>query len=218
MFLSHLFKPHLSQKVRALFSTIGKFLFLSAVLGGCHTFKLVYHDPEPILPYDKPKAPIKVALVLGGGGSKGLAHLGVLHELEQVGIYPDLIVGCSSGALIGALYADNPNIQRLENLLLNLKRSDLMDFSFLASRFGIVKGNSLEKFLQTHLESKHFKNLKIPLVVVSADLISGELLELGAGPIIPALLASTAVPGVFKPVPYLGRFLVDGGHCESCSC
>lgn len=211
MFLSHLLKSHFPQKVKGAFSKFGGLFFLSAALCGCHTIKLAHNNPQEIPSYDPPEKPVKVALVLGGGGSKGLAHVGVIHELEQVGIHPDLIVGCSSGALIGALYADNPDTKRLEALLLNLKRSDLIDFSLLASRFGFVRGTSLERFLFTHLRARHFGELQIPLIVVSADLISGELIEFGKGPLVPALRASAAVPGVFNPVEYLGRYLVDGG-------
>ena len=186
-------------------------LLLSFICTGCHTLKISMSQPEPIPFIESPAPPVKVALVLGGGGTKGLAHLGVLYELEQMGIHPDLIVGCSSGAIIGALYADHPHVKRLAPLLVGLKKSDLIDFSFLASKFGLVKGISLRNFLQDQLKSRTFQELKIPLVVVATDLNTGELIELGGGKIIPALVASAAVPGVFKPVNYLGRYLVDGG-------
>ena len=178
---------------------------------GCHSLKISMSEPEPLPWIEPPKAPVKVALVLGGGGTKGLAHLGVLYELEQAGIYPDLIIGCSSGGIVGALYADDPRVSRLETLLIGLKKSDLIDFSFFASKYGLVKGLSLRNFLEKELKAREFGELKIPLVVVATDLRTGELIELGGGEIIPALVASAAVPGVFKPVKYLGRYLVDGG-------
>ena len=191
---------------------IYKYLFFLPLLcTGCHTLKVSMSQPQPLPLVESPDSPVKVALVLGGGGAKGLAHLGVLYELEQAGIYPDLIVGCSVGAIIGALYADQPQIERLESLLLGLKRSDLMDFSFFNSKFGLVKGESLQNFLQNQLQAKTFKELKIPLVVVATDLNTGELIEMGGAEVIPAVVASSAVPGVFKPVHYLGRYLVDGG-------
>lgn len=189
-------------------------LFFLFLCGGCATMKLSQTDPEPIPEFHASDEPVKVALVLGGGGSKGLAHVGVLLELEQAGIHPDLIVGCSSGALIGALYADQPHIKRLETLLLKLKRRDLMDFSLFASRFGVVKGILLEEFLKTNLKARKFKHLQIPFIAVATDLATGELLELGGGKLIPAIRASAAVPGVFNPVPYLGRYLVDGGVAD----
>ncbi|WP_194848082.1 patatin-like phospholipase family protein [Candidatus Neptunochlamydia vexilliferae] len=176
---------------------------------GCTSLKLSQAKPEPIPQFQGVKKPVKVALVLGGGGSKGIAHIGVLQELEQAGIHPDLIIGCSSGAIIGSLYADHPSVVRLEELLIDLKRSDLMDISF--SRFGLTKGTMLETFLEKHLEAFQFHQLKIPFIAVAADLATGELIELGRGPIIPAIHASSAAPGVFNPVYYLGRYLVDGG-------
>jgi len=185
-------------------------LILVIFLQGCQSLKVSQITPEPLPSIESPKTPIKVALVLGGGGSKGLAHLGVLYELEQVGIYPDLIVGCSSGSIVGALYADNPHVKRLESLLINLKRSDVIDYSLFA-RHGLIKGISLRNFLERELQSITFEELKIPLIVVATDLKTGELVELGGGEIVPALEASSAVPGMFKPIRYLGRYLIDGG-------
>ncbi|MDJ0651937.1 MAG: patatin-like phospholipase family protein [Simkaniaceae bacterium] len=173
--------------------------------------KLSQTQPEPIPNFEMPQEPIKVALILGGGGSKGLAHIGVLKELEQAGIHPDLIIGCSSGAVIGALYADQPHIHRLEKLLLGLKRSDLMDISIFSSKFGIVKGILFKAFLDKRLKAKKFHHLQIPFIAVATDLKTGELIEFGAGEIIPPIMASAAVPGVFNPVFYKGRYLVDGG-------
>ena len=186
-------------------------LILVIFCSGCHSLKVSMSHPDPLPLIESPKTPINIALVLGGGGTKGLAHLGVLHELEQAGIYPDLIVGCSSGGIVGALYADNPDIKALQRLLIGMKKSDLIDFSFFASKYGLVKGNLLRKFLEKELRAKTFEELQIPLVVVATDLKTGELIALGGGEIVPALLASSAIPGVFSPVKYLGRYLVDGG-------
>ncbi|NGX50670.1 MAG: putative NTE family protein [Chlamydiae bacterium] len=193
---------------------MGKFvisLLLLILTAGCHSLKVSMSKPEPLPWIEPPESPVKVAIVLGGGGTKGLAHLGVLYELEQVGIYPDLIIGCSSGGIIGALYADDPHVKRLHPLLVELKKSDFIDFSFFASKYGLVKGASLRKFLKKELSATTFKELKIPLVVVATDLKTGALVELGGGELIPALEATSAVPGYFRPVKYLGRYLVDGG-------
>ena len=181
---------------------------------GCSSMKLAQSEPEPIPQFQLPPQPVKVALVLGGGGSKGLAHVGVLHELEQAGIHPDLIVGCSSGAIIGALYADQPHVKRLESLLINLKRSDILDFSLFSSPFGLVKGFLLKSFLRENLKARRFEQFQIPFIAVATDLSTGELIEFGGGEIIPAVHASAAVPGVFDPVKYLGRYLVDGGAAD----
>lgn len=153
----------------------------------------------------------RIALVCGGGGAKGIAHVGVLRELERAGIHPDLIVGCSSGALIGALYAADPNINKLENLLIKVKCSEFFDFSFLSPRFGFMKANQMKRFLKLHMQHDDFAKLKIPLIITATDLISGETIEMSEGGVINALLASSAVPLIFKPVKYQGRLLVDGG-------
>ena len=189
-------------------------IFALLLCAGCSSMKLTQSDPEPIPQFQLPAQQVKVALVLGGGGSKGLAHVGVLHELERAGIHPDLIVGCSSGAVIGALYADQPHVERLEGLMVNLKRSDVLDFSLFSSPFGVVKGFLLRSFLKENLKARKFEQFQIPFIAVATDLSTGELIELGGGEIIPAVHASAAVPGIFDPVKYLGRYLVDGGVAD----
>ncbi|MBI3211570.1 MAG: patatin-like phospholipase family protein [Simkania negevensis] len=190
-------------------------LFLSAVFllffTGCGSLRMAYLEPQPIPTFVPRQEKVKIALVLGSGGSKGLAHLGVLKEMEEMGIRPDFIVGCSSGAIIGALYADEPNIARLEKIFLKMRRSDLFDFSLFDARFAIASGKRLRSFLQANLKARTFEELKIPLVVAATDLREGSELELGAGEIIPAIQASAALPGFFPPVLFLGRYLVDGG-------
>lgn len=158
----------------------------------------------------KPKQKISLALVLGGGGARGLAHLGAIHELEAAGIRPDLIVGCSAGSIVGAFYADDPRIERMEKILLKLKRGDMMDLS-LSSRYGFVQGKSLQKFMKKNLSAQTFSALQIPLIVVATDLLSGETVEISHEQIAAAVSASCAVPGVFKPQLLKGRYLVDGG-------
>lgn len=158
-----------------------------------------------------PKKPVKIALVLGGGGSKGLAHLGAIRELEAAGIRPDLIVGCSAGAIVGALYADDPDVHEIDKVLVSLKRSDLLDTSYFASRFGFVKGHALEKFMKKHLRSQTFEELKIPLIVVATDLMTGDVVEIHQNEIPIAVRASCAFPGIFHPVLLQHRYLIDGG-------
>ena len=155
--------------------------------------------------------PVRVALVLGGGGSKGIAHLGAIQELEKAGIRPDLIIGCSAGAIVGAFYADEPNLEHAEKLFLKLKRSDLLDTSFLGARFGAVKGKKLQDFMKKNLSSQSFHDLQIPLIVVATDLFTGNIVELSQGDISSAINASCALPGLFKPVLLHDRYLVDGG-------
>lgn len=153
---------------------------------------------------------VPVALVLGGGGARGMAHLGVIEALEEAGIQIDLIVGCSAGSIVGALYADNPDSKKIRSILTPLNKWDLLDYDLLQSQYGIGKGTSISKLLHSNLRSKEFKDLKIPLVVVATDLKTGESVALDNGLIEPATRASSAIPGYFEPIEIDGRILVDG--------
>lgn len=184
---------------------------------GCsHTPLRYQHLQMPMKSYEVSTSP-KIVLVLGGGGSKGLAHLGVLSVLEAQGIRPDLIIGTSAGSLIGALYADNPHARDLMEDLIQTKQHDIIKldyFSFFRMLWrldGLNNGQDLIDFMETRLKTKHFEDLKIPLVVVTTDLIHNEVFLIGSGEIIPALHASSAVPFVFTPVHLYDRVLIDGG-------
>lgn len=190
------------------------FILVAAFLFGCQTRYEFLEDPPPlpaILPCNKD---IRVALVLGGGGARGVAHVGVIEELEKAGIPIDVIIGCSAGSIVGALYADDPNVCRILELLIALRKWDILDISVLQGRYGLVQGQSLRKFLHKYLKHKNFEDLSIPLYVVATDLCSGELVTLSRGPIIPAVHASSSVPFVFAPVQLHGRILVDGGVAD----
>ncbi len=152
----------------------------------------------------------KVVLVLGSGGNKGLAHVGVIEELENMGIVPDLIVGCSSGALIGALYAQNQNIEEVKNILIDLKSDDLIDISLFQEK-AISTRKKLKKFMREHLVTKDFSSLEIPLIAVVTDLEKGTPVYLEEGELHPALFASSALPGLFPPYKMQDKTYVDGG-------
>jgi len=194
--------------------TFSMLLFL-LVLVGCSARPLVNQDddPPPLQQYESP-TPIRLALVLGGGGVRGMAHVGVLEEFERAGIPIDAIVGCSAGSLVGALYADCPNAQRTKRVLCPLKKWDILDLSLLNCRYGLVQGRYLRGFLQRNLRSRCFCQLQIPLYVVSTDIVAGELVTFSCGPIIPAVHASAAVPVLFRPVVHCQRMLVDGGVAD----
>jgi len=157
------------------------------------------------------KKEIGVALVLGGGGARGMFHVGVLEVLQEANIPIDLIVGCSAGAVVGALYADHQDGQQIKDFLISLKRKDLLEISLFNCRYGLCKGRALKGFLEKKLQAKNFEDLKIPFLVVATDLEEGIVVNLGSGPIIPAVHASCAVPFFFEPVKLYGRILVDGG-------
>lgn len=184
-------------------------LFLSS----CDT-KLDFPENPPPIPECPPPPGVRLALVLGGGGAKGMSHVGVLAEFERAGIPIDVIVGCSAGSIVGALYADCPDASYVQQLLRPLRKWDILDINIWYGRYGLVRGGSLRRFLKQHLSCRYFEELQIPLYVVATDIIAGELVCINSGPIIPAIHASSAVPFIFAPVPLHQRWLVDGGVAD----
>lgn len=189
------------------------FAFLITFLVGCGCPQ--HYDPccaPPPLPYcPVVPQPVRLALVLGGGGSKGLAHVGVLEELEQANIPIDLVIGCSAGSIIGSIYCDNPCTENLKATFLKLNTNRLVDFDIWNARYGLCQGRSLRRFLDCNLTANYFEELKVPFFLVATDLFSSELVVIGGGPIVPAVEASCSIPFVFVPVNLHGRAFVDGG-------
>ncbi len=164
-------------------------------------------EPEP---FHLPER-VRVALVLGSGGVRGMAHIGVLEELEANGIRPDLIIGCSAGSIVGALYADNPCIKEIKDAVWSIDTDSVLDISLWKCRYGLSQGSRMRRVLNRHLKAKTFEELQIPLVVVAADLHSGELVPIGAGHLVSAVQSSCSIPFVFVPCQRKGRVLIDGG-------
>jgi NTE family protein len=183
---------------------------LSAILFGCQSKYQSFPEPVASKKTIQFEKTISLALVLGGGGARGMAHLGVIEALEEAGIKFDLIVGCSAGSIVGALYADNPDAKKLKSVLAPLNKWDFLDYDLFQSQYGVGKGTSMSNLLLRNLEVSEFKDLKVPLVVVATDLKNGELVAIDQGPIAPAVRASAAIPGYFEPVELDGRVLVDG--------
>jgi len=188
-------------------------LLVLFLLCSCET-KLHFPESPPPIPQSEPPENVRVALVLGGGGTKGVSHVGVLEVFEEAGIPIDVIVGCSAGSIVGALYANCPNAKYVRQILKPLKTWDILDINIWYGRYGLVQGGALRKFLRKNLSCRCFEELQIPLYVVATDIIAGELVCLSSGPIVPAVHASAAVPLVFTPVYYHQRWLVDGGVAD----
>ncbi len=155
--------------------------------------------------------PKKVALVLGGGGARGFAHVGVIRELENAKIPIDLIVGVSVGSLIGAMYADSANSFTLEWKSFQIDKKEIFDYSVFNLRESLAKGEAIKAYVDHNITARYLEDLKIPLAVVAADLNTGQPVVFQSGPIRDAIRASTSVPGVFPPVPHGNQLLVDGG-------
>lgn len=199
---------------------INMLLIVALLYSGCthipvHTRLGIYTEPN--LPPEPPIQNVNVALVLGGGGAKGLAHVGVLEILEQENIPIDLIIGTSSGAAVGALYSSFTDALYVKSLLLNLGKWDLLDISFsstckmLYEASGPVSGYSFEKFFLDNIPQRSIEQLTIPFAAVAVDIESAEPFIIKSGPIAPAVHASAAIPPVFSPIKLYGKTLVDGG-------
>jgi len=159
----------------------------------------------------KPETPRKVALMLGGGGARGFAHVGVIRELETEKVPIDLIVGVSVGSLIGALYADNPDSFQLEWKAFQITQKDIFDYRIINFLDSLAGGEALQTYVDKNLKSRYLEDLKVPLAVVAADLKTGRRYVFLKGSIRTAVRASTSIPGVFPPVPFQDMLLVDGG-------
>jgi len=157
----------------------------------------------------------RVALVLGGGAARGFAHVGVIRALEQEKIPIDLIVGTSVGSLIGALYAYEMNSFELEWTAFSLEKDDLLDYALLSASMGPIKGERLEAFVNKKVPVANIESLKIPFAAVATDLNRGTRVVLDHGPLARAIRASCAIPGVFQPVEFQGKLLVDGGTVDN---
>ena len=165
-----------------------------------------------------PKKEPKIALVLGGGAAKGFAHVGVIRVLEQEKIPIHMIIGTSVGSLIGGIYAANPDSFQLEWIAFKIDRNDILDFSVVYSKFGPVQGTRLESFLDQNVKVKKVEETKIPFFPVATDLNTGETLTLDKGSLARAVHASSAIPGIFVPVQFDSRTLVDGGVTDNVAC
>jgi NTE family protein len=162
----------------------------------------------------------KVALILGGGGARGLAHIGVLKVLRREGVPVDMIVGTSIGSVVGALNAAGVPPEEIEKMAAEVGWEKLTDFStarivkLLVSE-ELLSTQKMEEYLRRRIGTKTFADLQIPLACVAADLRTGERIVLREGSVALAARASATMPGVFKPVPYRHRLLVDGGIVDN---
>ncbi len=155
-----------------------------------------------------------LALALGGGGARGLAHIGVVKVLQDAGIRIDYLAGTSFGGIVGAALASGKSIAEIEDFALHFSQfremMKLMDLT--THRRGLFHGEKIRKFLANWLgEDLTFESLRIPLVMNAVNLSTGQEVALHEGPVMPALFSTMCIPGVFSPVFYKDQWLVDGG-------
>lgn len=161
--------------------------------------------------HSKPLAGQSVSLVLGSGGARGLAHIGVIRALEKAGLEIRHIAGSSMGALIGGIHAAG-RLDAYEDWVRGLEQSDvlaLVDWTF--SGGGLIRGRKIIDKLADLIGRYDIEDLEIDFTAVAVDLDSGREVWLDRGPLFDAIRASIAIPGVFTPHEYRGRTLIDGG-------
>jgi NTE family protein len=153
-----------------------------------------------------------LGIALGSGGARGLAHIGVLRELVEMGMSPQVVAGTSIGSLVGAAYCAG----KLEEVATFAEELDVkgflmrfMEISF--PRSGLLEGRKINEFLDEIFPGLRFEDLDLPFRCVATDLADGGEVVFSSGPLQCALRASIAVPGIFTPLLVDGRVLVDGG-------
>jgi NTE family protein len=155
----------------------------------------------------------KIGLALSGGAARGLAHIGVLEVLQKEGVPIDIIAGTSAGAVIGAIYAWNQDINRIREHALEpgwKKFAPLIDPSL--PRTGLIKGRKIKDLLTSYIGGNtKFSDLKIPFACVATDIETGEEVVIDRGSVAEALRATISIPAIFTVVKREGRYLVDGG-------
>ena len=178
-------------------------LTMSAIiLSACGT-----KTPPAKTPAAKPNA--VVALALGGGASKGFAHIGVIKVLKQNNIPIDVITGTSAGAVVGSLYASGMSPDRLELESEILSKTDLVDLTFSTS--GFLKGQKLEDYINRKVGNRPIDKLPLRFGAVATDMNTGKMVVFRSGNTGQAVRASVSIPNVFQPTVIGGRKYVDGG-------
>lgn len=155
----------------------------------------------------------KIGLALGSGAVRGLAHIGVLEVLETEGIPIDMIAGTSTGAAIGALYAQGKSASVIKSTALDLswrRLASMVDLTL--PKTGFISGKRIKHWLELVIgRDIEFSDLGIPLACVATDIMTGEEIVLDRGSVPEAVRASISIPGIFTVVKLGGRYLVDGG-------
>ncbi len=152
---------------------------------------------------------VKLGLALGGGGGLGIAHIGVIKALEELGIVPSFVAGTSAGSVIGAMYASGLNSAQMTEIAKTVKVKDIRNSSFLLKP---SSAENIEEILNDVFKKELvFSELKVPFTAVSCDMRTGKEMDINYGSVAKAVAGSCAVPGVFKPVVYNDMHLVDGG-------
>lgn len=186
------------------------------------------HPMEEMPRVDGKLAEPRTAFVLLGGGARGAAQAGALTVLLEAGLRPDLIIGISAGSWNGSYLAMDPSPERaigLEGLWIATTSHDILGprrwviaLNAVANRASLYDSGGMRRTAERQLQGKSFADAMIPLYILATDLTAAAPRFFSSGPLLPAVLASSAVPGIFPPVDDNGTLLVDGGLCEWDGC
>lgn len=217
--LSSFFPLQPSTSRRSILKLTGMTLW-TAWMGGCAStvgpvvrpISRVSTEPSLVLPVQQ--APRGWALVLSGGAARGFAHIGVLKVLEREGLRPDLVVGSSAGAIVGAMWASGMTAMQIEQAGAELSWNELFDFDPVRAMLGgiglgLMAGERLEQFLRRYID-KPMEHFGVPFAAVSTDMENAETVALNRGDAVRAVRASCSVPVVYEPIRVGGRLLADG--------
>jgi NTE family protein len=162
---------------------------------------------------------VKTAFVFAGGGSFGAIQVGMMHALAANGVSADIVVGSSVGAINGAYYAGNPTLKgvlQLETIWRGLRRYDVFPVTwrtllgFIWRRDFLIPHDGIQKLIENNLPYRNLQDAQLPIHIVTTDIVSGDSIVLSEGPAAQAIVASTAIPGAFAPIPYKDLYLADG--------
>lgn len=167
----------------------------------------------------------KIALVLGSGGARGFAHMGVINILEKEKIPIDIVVGTSIGALVGGIYCAN-RLPEFQQAMLEISPKQIFKlfipksslkieiralFNLILKKHKLIKGKNIDSFLKYFIKNKKIENLNKKFEAIATDIVTGKEVVLNKGPLLKAIKASIAIPDLFDPVKYKDKLLIDGG-------
>ena len=157
-----------------------------------------------------------LGFALGAGGARGVAHIGFLQAMEEEGIRPDCVAGCSMGSIVGACYCAGIPMARVREVALDLKLSRIATLNVTPLHAnGLFRMTKARKLIEENLGADTtFERLKIPFCCVATDIMSGKTIKLDKGNVTDAVIASSSIPGVFSPAVMGDMLLVDGGVLE----
>lgn len=190
------------------------FLSLSALplLAGCLGDGDVGESRRPRFVAPTPAQAPRLALVLGSGGPRGFAHIGVLKVLDEEGVRPDLVIGSSVGAMVGALYACGLDARALERLAYEINVMEFFEFRQLGG--GLATGRAVQDYVNSHVGGETMEKLKIPFAAAATRARDGQLVIFNRGDTGLAVRAASASPGQFEPVTIGDERYVDGDEAS----